>query len=109
LAALAGGLLGTLVQSINPNSFDFFLSLLWVTVLVVAGASTLGGSVLAAFLLVVVPAVVTSSKVTEWQPVAFGLSAMVFAHLPNGMMTMIRVPARPAPWERVRWRAGPYA
>jgi branched-subunit amino acid ABC-type transport system permease component len=105
LAGLAGGLLGTLVQSINPNSFDFFLSLLWVTVLVVAGASTLGGSVLAAILLVVVPAILTSRAVTEWQPVAFGLAAMAFAQLPNGIMTMARMPDWSAAWQRVSWKA----
>jgi len=105
LAGLAGGLLGTLVQSINPNSFDFFLSLLWVTVLVAAGASTLGGSVLAAVLLVVVPAVVTSTRVTEWQPVAFGLAAMMFAQLPNGIMTLVRMPDWSAAWGRVAWKA----
>jgi len=105
LAGLAGGLMGTLVQSITPSSFDFFLSLLWVTVLVAAGASTLGGSVLAAGLLVVVPAVITSTKVTEWQPVAFGLAAMIFAQLPNGIMTLVRMPDWSAAWQRVSWKA----
>src|SRR5207237_4678605 len=64
LAALAGGLLGTLVQSVNPTSFTFFQSLIWVTVLVAAGSRTFGGVVVASILLVAVPAVVTGRVVT---------------------------------------------
>ena len=37
LAAVAGGLLGTLTQVGNTTSFDFSQSLLWITVLVTAG------------------------------------------------------------------------
>ena len=104
LAAISGGLLGSLIRSINLASFGFFQSLIWLTVLVMAGASSLGGAVLAAVLLVAAPAVFTSSTVTEWQPVAFGLGAVVLAQAPNGLVGFLKVPPIGALAARSRWR-----
>lgn len=84
-AAVAGGLLGSLVQSVTPSTFDAFQSLIWLTVLVTAGVQTLGGSVLAAGMLVTAPAVFTSPTFVEWQPVLFGVAAMALAQAPNGL------------------------
>lgn len=108
LAAIAGGLLGTLTKSVNPASFDFFQSLLWITVLVAAGAFTLGGSVLAAVLLVAVPAFITSASLLQYQPVFFGVAAILLAQTPNGIATLFRRPdfttlARASAW-RLRSR-----
>jgi branched-subunit amino acid ABC-type transport system permease component len=108
LAAIAGGLLGTLTKSVNPASFDFFQSLLWVTALVAAGAFTLGGSALAAVLLVAVPAFITSATVLEYQPIFFGVAAILLAQTPNGIATLFRLPdfgalARASAW-RLRSR-----
>jgi ABC-type branched-subunit amino acid transport system permease subunit len=107
LAGLAGGLLGSLVRSVSSTSFNFFQSLVWVTVLVAAGSRTLGGVVLAAVLLVAVPGTFTSGVVTEWQPVAFGVMAIVFAQAPNGLVGFLGsgVDTR-ALLERYRWRLG---
>jgi len=63
-----------------------------VTVLVVAGAQTFGGVVLASLLLVTLPAVFTSSTVTEWQPVAFGAAAILFAQVDNGLIGIASPP-----------------
>jgi ABC-type branched-subunit amino acid transport system permease subunit len=107
MAALAGGLLGSIVQVVNPTSFDVFQSLIWLTVLVAAGAQTFGGSVLAALLLVTVPAVFTSASVTEWQPVFFGAAAMVFAQAPNGLAGFVfRRPNFAGLAQRSAWRVG---
>jgi len=92
LAAIAGGLLGSLTRSVSPASFDFTQSLVWVTVLVAAGASTLGGSVLAALLFVAVPSFITSGSVLEYQPVFFGLAAILLAQTPNGIASIFRLP-----------------
>jgi len=85
LAAIGGGLLGSLFQVVNLTSFDFFQSLVWVAVLVAAGSISLGGSVLAAVLWVALPAAVTSPTVNDWLPVAYGVAAIVFAQVPNGL------------------------
>ena len=89
LAAIAGGLLGTLTQSVNAQTFDFFQSLLWVAALVTAGSASLGGAVLAAVLLVWVPAVFNSGTVVEWQPVAFGLAAIFLCQARNGLAGLL--------------------
>jgi ABC-type branched-subunit amino acid transport system permease subunit len=105
-AGIAGALLGSLVRSVNPTSFHFFNSLVWVTVLVVAGAQTYGGVVLASLLLVTLPAVFTSSTVTEWQPVAFGAAAILFAQADNGLIGSLRRLSFASLAQRSRWRVG---
>ena len=106
LAAVAGGLLGSLTRSVSPASFDFTQSLVWVTVLVAAGASTFGGSVLAAVLFVAVPSFITSSSVLEYQPVFFGLAAIVLAQTPNGIASVFRVPNFEGLARASAWRVG---
>ena len=106
LAALAGGLLGSLVQLVNPASFDAFQSLVWLTVLVTAGAATLGGSVLASVLFITVPAVFSNAFVIQWQPVFFGVAAMVLAQAHNGLAGVIfRRPDFAALARRSAWRS----
>jgi branched-subunit amino acid ABC-type transport system permease component len=104
IAGIGGGLLGALVGTVVPTSFDAFYSLIWVTVLVAAGVSTLGGSILASLLLVTVPAVFTASSVSEWQPVAFGVGAILLAQAPNGIIGYLRVPDFGALARQHRWR-----
>jgi branched-subunit amino acid ABC-type transport system permease component len=88
-AAIAGGLLGAQVSSVSTTSFNFLSSMLWVTVLVAAGAATLGGATLATLLLVAIPAFFTSAEVINYQTAAFGIAAIVFAQAPNGVIGLI--------------------
>ena len=104
LAAIAGGLFGSQVQSLTPSSFTFFHSLLWVTVLVVAGAQTYSGTLLAAVLLVVLPAFVRG--IGEWQPVAFGMAAVILAQTDNGLVGLVGRCNFAALLERDRYRLG---
>jgi branched-subunit amino acid ABC-type transport system permease component len=109
LAAVSGGLLGSLFRSVNTVSFDFSQSLIWLSVLVTTGAATLGGAVLAAVLFVAVPATITASAVTEYQPVFFGVAAMLLAQAPNGLVGLLRAALRRRPdfsrlAERSAWR-----
>jgi branched-subunit amino acid ABC-type transport system permease component len=106
LGALAGGLLGTLTLSVNAQTFDFFQSLLWVTVLVTAGPSSLAGAVTAAVALIWVPTVFTSRTVLEWQPVAFGVAAIFLAQARNGLVGFIRRPDFSSLAEKASWRLG---
>ena len=103
LAAIAGGLLGTLTQTANPSSFGFFQSLLWVAVLVMAGSQTFGGALLSAVLLIALPSFFTSSAVINHQTVAFGLGAILLAQAPNGLVGFLHMPdfaelARSSSW-----------
>jgi len=104
VAGVAGGLLGSLTGQITSFSFDYFQSLVWLTVLVAAGSASLGGAILAAVLFVAVPAVLTAPTVVEWQPVAFGVAAIVFAQAPNGLVGWLRLPDVAGLAERSAWR-----
>jgi ABC-type branched-subunit amino acid transport system permease subunit len=104
VAGVAGGLLGSLTGQITSFTFDYFQSLVWLTVLVAAGPATLGGSILAALLFVAVPTVLTSPTVVEWQPVAFGVAAIVLAQSPNGLVGWLRMPDVAELARRSAWR-----
>jgi branched-subunit amino acid ABC-type transport system permease component len=104
LGGLGGALLGSLSGSIQPGSFDFTNSLIWVAVVVTAGTLSLGGAVLGAILFVVVPTVFTSNTVLEWQPVFFGVAAIVLAQTPNGIVGLIRAPDFRGLAAASRWR-----
>lgn len=106
LAALGGGLLGTQIGIVNATTFDFFQSLVWVTVLVTAGAATLTGSIVAALFLVAAPAVFRSAAVIEYQPVAFGFAAILLAQAPNGLVGLFRLPDFAALAQQRAWRRG---
>lgn len=92
LAGIAGGLIGTLTSSINPQTFGFLESLVWVAVLIAAGPETFLGCVVAAVALVTVPSVFTAPGVREWQPVVFGLGAILLAQAPNGLVGLLKMP-----------------
>jgi branched-subunit amino acid ABC-type transport system permease component len=102
-AAVAGGLLGSVSQGVGPTTFTFADSLVWLAILVAAGPATLGGAVLAAVFLSQLPATITSGRLIEWLPVAFGVSAIVFAQSANGIAGLLR-PDAAALAERSRGR-----
>src|SRR5581483_2108050 len=82
LAAVAGGLLGTLTLSVNAQTFDFFQSLVWV------------------------PAVFDSPVVAQWQPIAFGVAAIFLSQARNGLVGFLRRPDFGALARRHEWRLG---
>jgi branched-subunit amino acid ABC-type transport system permease component len=93
LAAEAGGLLGALYQRFNTYTLDFFQSLVWLTVLVTAGAASLAGAMLAAVLFVAVPTVFVSvTSFGEYQPIFFGVAAVLLAQAPDGLVGFLRWP-----------------
>jgi ABC-type branched-subunit amino acid transport system permease subunit len=104
LGGLGGALLGSLSGSIQPSSFDFTNSLIWVAVVVTAGTLSMGGAVLGAILFVVAPTMFDSGTVLEWQPVFFGVAAIVLAQTPNGIAGLIRMPNFGGLAAASRWR-----
>jgi ABC-type branched-subunit amino acid transport system permease subunit len=112
LAAEAGGLLGALYQRFNTYTLDFFQSLVWLTVLVTAGAASLAGATLAAVLFVAVPAFFVSvTSFGEYQPIFFGVAAMLLAQTPDGLVGLARrvdfsaLAARTAQRRETSWHA----
>lgn len=106
IAGVGGALIGPLFRGIGNlgGGYGYFQSLLWVAVLVVAGARTTGGAVLAAFLFVGIPYLFTGPAIVEWQPIVFGVLALALAGSENGVLSFrARID-----WEtlaaRSRWR-----
>jgi branched-subunit amino acid ABC-type transport system permease component len=104
VAGIGGGLLGSVVGTVTSGQYDMFQSLVWVTVLVTAGPASLGGAVLAAVLFAASPAIFTSRAFGDWQPVAFGISAIIFAQTANGMIGFARLPDFAALGRAAAWR-----
>jgi branched-subunit amino acid ABC-type transport system permease component len=104
LAGVSGGLLGSLTELVNPASFDFTQSLVWLTVLVAAGPSSLGGAVVAALALHAVPVLVDSPEIGEYQAVAFGVGAVLLAQAANGLVGLVRPPDISTWAGTSRWR-----
>ncbi len=88
-AAIAGALLSAQTSTVNTGSFTFFSSLVWVAVLVAAGAATLSGAALATVALVVVSAFYTDADVINYQTMCFGIGAILLAQAPNGMVGLV--------------------
>src|SRR5439155_24973695 len=65
--------------------------------------------VFAALLLVTAPAVITSRLIVEYQPIFFGLAAMLLAQAPNGLVGLLRLPDLRRMVQSGQWlyRSGP--
>jgi hypothetical protein len=48
--------------------------------------------------------VITAKVFVEWQPVAFGLGAIVLSQAPNGLMSYVKVPPLGDRLARSAWR-----
>jgi branched-subunit amino acid ABC-type transport system permease component len=88
LAGSAGALFASLAGSVNGVGFNAVQSLLWLSVLTIAGPWPVGSAFVAAVLLAVIPGY-TGREVAEWQPVAFGVAAMAAGAL-SGRGTAVR-------------------
>jgi branched-chain amino acid transport system permease protein len=94
LAALGGGLMTLAGQAFNASSFDPVLGLLWFATVVVAGADSAVGAVLAAALLIGLDAG-TAQGVSA---VVVGALAMALGRMPGGLVGVARrLAGRPAP------------
>jgi ABC-type branched-subunit amino acid transport system permease subunit len=77
IAGVAGALFAALSGTISGIGFNAFASLTWLVVLAVAGSGEFAAAVIAAFVLAVLPSYVDNPAYTDWQPVIFGVLAMV--------------------------------
>jgi branched-subunit amino acid ABC-type transport system permease component len=79
LTAVAGGLFGAAGGAVSGNGFGAFQSLLWLTVLALAGSSVVPSAVVAAGALAVLPRYITFGEGV--QPLLFGLLALAITLL----------------------------
>jgi branched-chain amino acid transport system permease protein len=88
-AAIAGGLFAYLVRYINPESFSVGLSISFLSMVVIGGLGTIGGSILGAAFYVIIPELLRGIK--DAPGLVFGLllvAVMVF--MPQGLWGMVR-------------------
>jgi branched-chain amino acid transport system permease protein len=85
LTGLAGALLAPLLMFINPESFPFSQSILFVLAVIVGGSGTLFGPLLGALLIVLVPELL--SDFAEYRLLIFAALLLVVLWLaPNGLL-----------------------
>jgi branched-chain amino acid transport system ATP-binding protein len=85
LAGLAGGLLAPLLMFINPESFPFSQSILFVLAVIVGGGGMLFGPLLGALLIVLVPELL--SDFAEYRLLIFSVLLLVVLWIaPNGLL-----------------------
>src|SRR4051812_5310343 len=110
LAAIAGALLAALSGSVGVAPFDPFKSLLYLAVLAVAGSGQLRAPVVAALLFAVLPAYLAGSDaVATYEPVAFGVGAIVVALVEGSRDELAAVVRRGAERGKARLAHGPAA
>jgi ABC-type branched-subunit amino acid transport system permease subunit len=110
LAAISGALLAALSGSVDVAPFDPFRSLLDLAVLAVAGSGQLRAPVVAAMLFAVLPAYLAGSNaVATYEPVAFGVGAIVVALVEGSRDEIAAVVRRGAQRGRARIARGPVA
>ncbi|WP_416412983.1 ATP-binding cassette domain-containing protein [Pantoea sp. App145] len=97
LASAAGTLVAPLMMFINPDSFPFSQSILFVLAVVVGGSGTLFGPVLGALLIVVLPELLSSFA--EYRLLIFAVLLLSVLWLaPRGLLgTLARWLVKPAP------------
>ena len=89
---IAGGLYATFLSFIDPSSFDLDASILLLTMIVVGGARTLGGSILGPFLLLALPqalalVAIPTSIAAAARQLIYGVLLIAFALFrPQGLL-----------------------
>ena len=88
-AAIAGGLFAYLVRYINPESFSVGLSISFLSMVVIGGLGTIGGSIVGAAFYVIVPELLRGIK--DAPGLVFGLLlVIVMVFMPQGLWGMLR-------------------
>lgn len=118
LAAMAGGLYGSYQRFVNPESFNLFLSITYIAMIVVGGVGLIFGSVLGAIFITVIPRIIEEVSaipaidsflkdqgitVASVNTAVFGLLIVLFLVLePRGLAAI---------WLRIRmyFRAWPFS
>ena len=88
-AAIAGGLFAYLVRYINPENFSVGLSISFLSMVVIGGLGTIGGSIVGAAFYVIVPELLRGIK--DAPGLVFGLLlVIVMVFMPQGLWGMVR-------------------
>jgi branched-chain amino acid transport system permease protein len=86
---LAGALSAFIVGFLDPQEFSFFLSIQFITIIILGGLASLLGSVLGAGFLIILPELLAGLDV--WQALVYGLIMIVtIIFMPFGLSGALR-------------------
>ena len=91
VAALGGGFLALTYQAALPDSFNPFVGLVWLAVLVSVGARPIVGALIAGLAFTLLPGVFQNylpTQLAEVPTLLFGLGAILIARHPEGFLAM---------------------
>lgn len=87
--AVSGGLYGILVRFIDPSLFSIFVSISFLSMVIIGGLGSVLGSILGAFFVIVTPQLLTYFGLTEIQRSVYGLAMILsLMFLPNGLVSL---------------------
>jgi branched-chain amino acid transport system permease protein len=87
--AVAGGLYGILVRFIDPSLFSIFVSISFLSMVIIGGLGSVLGSILGALFVIVTPQLLTYFGLTEVQRSIYGLAMILsLMFLPNGLVSL---------------------
>ena len=87
--AVSGGLYGLLVRFIDPSLFSIFISISFLSMVIIGGLGSVLGSVLGALFVIVTPQLLTYFGLTEIQRSVYGLAMILsLIFLPNGLVSL---------------------
>jgi branched-chain amino acid transport system permease protein len=87
--AIAGGLYGFLVRFIDPSLFSIFISISFLSMVIIGGIGSVLGSILGAMFVIITPQLLTYFGLTEVQRSVYGLAMILsLIFLPNGLVSL---------------------
>jgi branched-chain amino acid transport system permease protein len=87
--AVAGGIYGVLVRFIDPSLFSIFLSISFLSMVIIGGLGSVLGSIFGAIFVIVTPQLLTYFGLTEIQRSIYGLAMILsLMFLPNGLVSL---------------------
>jgi branched-chain amino acid transport system permease protein len=87
--AVAGGIYGVLVRFIDPSLFSIFVSISFLSMVIIGGLGSVLGSIFGAIFVIVTPQLLTYFGLTEIQRSIYGLAMILsLMFLPNGLVSL---------------------
>jgi branched-chain amino acid transport system permease protein len=121
LAAVAGGLLGSYQQFVNPGDFGLIVSITYVAMVVIGGAGLVTGPILGALFVTAVPRLIEELSERDWIPFVTteaggdGISVFALNNAVFGLLIIAFLVVEPrglaAIWLRIRayFKAWPFS
>lgn len=93
---LSGGLYAILVGFIDPSMFDIFISVIFLSMVVIGGVGSIKGAIMGALFVTIVPQVFTYIGLSDIQSSVYGVAMIITLFLfPHGLSGLFEMGQRP--------------